>query len=170
MKWLLCVGMIALCGGVGFQAGNVLTNRRKGISSLVFALDILRGEIAYSMTPLRRAFQKIARVTPGQVGMFFASCAQEMEGNCRRMEDIWKQELKTLEKQLPLGGEEMDSLLHLGAVLGRNDQENQQKALDAARAQLQQLLDEARQKEREEIRLYRSLGVMAGIFLVILLW
>ncbi|MGI6030436.1 MAG: stage III sporulation protein AB [Eubacteriales bacterium] len=170
MKWLLGIGLVALCGGIGVQAGGVLHRRRKGIHTLVFALDLLNGEIAYSMTPLRRAFYKIAAVTEGPVQDFFTVCARRMEAHDQRLTDIWREELQPLRESLPLGREEVDSLLELGAVLGKNDQENQKLALDRARMQLQSLLEEARQKEREGVRLYRSLGVAAGVFLALLLW
>lgn len=81
--------------------------------------------------------------------------------------DAWKQ--AALESGSTLGKEEAELLAGLGDVLGRADLDSQLAAIACARDLLQVKLEEARTAEHTYGKLYRTLGVLSGVAVVIVL-
>lgn len=169
MRWIISGVLVVVCTAIGIQTGNIYTARRKLISQLLYALAVLDGEIAYSMTPLKRAFIHICETGKGAVARMFGNCAQQMGTGSRPFRELWMEQVEQLHSHAPLMEEEMEVLMELGNCLGRNDQENQQKALEQARARLLQLETEAREAEKKYTVLHRSLGLIGGLFLAVML-
>lgn len=169
MRWIIGGVLVVVCTAIGIQTGNIYTARRKLISQLLYALAVLDGEIAYSMTPLKRAFGHICETCSGPTAQLFGACAEEMGTGKQPFRELWTQQVEQLQRRAPLMEEEAEILLELGNNLGRNDQENQQKALEQARMHLLQLEGEAREAEKKYTVLHRSLGLIGGLFLAVML-
>ena len=70
---------------------------------------------------------------------------------------------------MELSGEDLETVAALGQVLGRYDGEGQREALCLARSRLSHLLEEAERDRDSRGRLYRTLGLTAGSFGILLL-
>ena len=87
-----------------------------------------------------------------------------------RLSEIWEKKSEYLRKSTALSGEELGEINRFGAGLGELDVKVQERAIlrydDELTVALNGVTGELEKKER----LYRSLGVLAGCFIIIVLW
>jgi stage III sporulation protein AB len=85
----------------------------------------------------------------------------------RSFPESWRQAVRESAKSL--GDEESEILAALADVLGCADLESQLAAIAYTRELLQEKLEQARTKEKTYGKLYRTLGVLAGLAIVIVI-
>ena len=137
----------------------------------------LKGEILYGHTALNEALDRVGQrclQAEGERGLrklplFFLSVAgridrQEGEAFCQ----IWREEMEAL-KISPLTEEDKKALKNLGDHLGYLDLTMQERNLLLYLEQLEGNIREADAGIGTRQKLYQTLGVAGGIFLVILL-
>ena len=90
-----------------------------------------------------------------------------MEESGGEFGSLWEEELMGYLADSLLR-EEAELLFYLGRQLGNLDLEAQQKALNRFLEQWQEHIRELRSRQESRTRLYRCLGVSAGVFLAIL--
>lgn len=91
---------------------------------------------------------------------------------CRRGDPFplaWAKSIDA-EKNMTMTPADMENLEILGETLGSTGLEGQIDQLALIRDRLQSQLEDAKEQYQTSGRLYRSLGVLGGIALVILLW
>jgi stage III sporulation protein AB len=169
MILLLYGGIVLGCGLVGWNAGEFYSRRRKTLEQMLLALELLEGEIVFSLTPIGRALSKVGGEMEGPVGLFFRYCAQELDKGGVRLADCWKKNLCWLQKDGPLLPQDVEPFGALGGQLGRDDETGQRSHLLAARQRLDHQLQGAREAEKKYKGMYRNLGLIAGLFLAVLL-
>ena len=106
------------------------------------------------------------------MGDFFESVSRRIlkqEGESLR--EIWSGELEKTEKkrEMALAREDLAQLKELGNHLGYLDVDMQERMLLLYLEQADLTISDLREHKREKCRLYTSMGVMGGIFLVIIM-
>ena len=107
-------------------------------------------------------------LTEGKVKELYILCSNGMRNQKRRQfSQLWSQALDAV--CLCLAEEETTVLSELGTVLGRYDCASQCEALRNTRERLNQSLSQAKENRARMGKVYSTLGVTAGAFLVIVL-
>ena len=144
---------LLLCGStfLGFVAAHRLSDRVKTIEQMIVAVQVMRRELAFSLTSIPNLLALLEEQACGPLKAFFHRCRSAV-GNLEHtsMKELWHRSLQ--ETELPAGQEERDIFARLGEVLGRYDSEGQEEFLLYAAEELE------------------VLGVTAGGFLVVLLF
>ena len=73
-------------------------------------------------------------------------------------------------KEFCLNKEEFTDLMHFGSQLGEMDVEVQRRAIGRYEEELLRSLGKAEEEVERKERLYRSVSVLAGCFIIILIW
>ncbi|MBO8163145.1 MAG: stage III sporulation protein AB [Brevibacillus sp.] len=155
----------------GWHIGKSYANRSAQLRALLLALQMLETEIVYGSTPLHRAFVKIGHRVAPEVGRIFLAASEQLvrhEGQTTQV--CWQTAIEQHWADTALCKQEQDVLLHLGYVLGSSDREDQQKHLKLAVTHLRTLEEEARLEQYKYEKMYRTLGVLGGLLLVILMF
>jgi stage III sporulation protein AB len=156
---------------VGWQIGKYYAFRPVQLRTLLVALQMLETEIVYGLTPLHRAFVKTGHRIQKEVGQIFLTTAELLiteeavtaaEGLNKAIEKHWP--------QTALRKEEKQVLMSLGEVLGSSDRHDQQKHLRLAITHLRGLEEEARVEQAKYEKMYKSLGFLGGLLVVILMF
>ncbi|WP_310604022.1 stage III sporulation protein AB [Anaerosporobacter sp.] len=156
------------CMGVYFSV--ILKERIKDLKELNKLIVILRGEIRYASTPLPEAVGSLAERTDGEYRRFLHAVAQELDKlEGRTFSDIWHGCVESELVDTSLSKKDKLLLSRLGENLGYLDKEMQLNTIDLYITQIQGELDDAVDCVKEKVRLYNMLGVMAGIFITIVL-
>lgn len=156
--------------GIGVSFSMDLKKRCEELRILKRMAAMLRGEIRYAKTPLPEAFVRIAQRLPEPFRGFLEEVAGELEqADGTGLGEIWNRKICQCLGQTRLTGADRERLKTLGEVLGYLDREMQLAAIDLYLEQLDGGIAEALEDRGSKERLYRSLGVAGGIFLVILL-
>lgn len=163
---------LILCSStsIGFLLSNNLKDRIEELEVIKKLLLLLRGEIKYNHSTLSEAFRVIARRLKPPYGTLLLTVSEEMDSMCgQTLAQIWGH---CIEKELgesALKREDKEKLTALGGQLGYLDMEMQLGTIELYLEQIQEEIKNARESQKRNGRLYRAMGVMAGIFLAILM-
>lgn len=174
MLWLKVIGcllVISSSTAIGFFFSNEMKYRLDNLRELKKLIVLLRGDIRFANTPLPEAISAIARRNPGIYKTFFhntASKLQELSGIT--FTDIWKEAVEIDLKDTSLSKKDKQNLIGFGENLGYLDKDMQLNTLELYISNLDEEITEISQKVKEKSYLYNSLGIMAGIFISILMF
>ena len=167
--------MIKMCGiimlisgtaGLGFFASRKLGMRTKTLQSLLECLEMIEWELETNMPPTKQLFREVSVRVSAPASLFIIECMSKMESDEYSLSEMWNQ---AAEEQLTaLKPEDLEVLLPVGAVLGRYDADSQRNAITAAHNRLDMHWKDSIAEKKRLGRLYNTLGVMVGIFLVII--
>lgn len=174
LKWMGSLLVMLGAGGFGIWSALQWRERLRLLEKLRQMIYFLKGEITYSHAPLAEGLERVGKRENGPLGRLFTSAAQ---GICRQegesFQEIWRREVEALSSpqvRLPLTREDVKQLTGLGEHLGYLDVDMQERTLKLYLEQLDLSIGYLRENQREKCRLYTSLGIMGGIFLVIMMY
>lgn len=169
MKWIGALLLIGTTTWIGFEWSQKLNNRPKHIRQLKNALQILEAEILYSQLPLQEAFITIAKQIPQPIKSFFQALGTGMEEKNPDLFSLWKKQVDLLITESCLSDNEQEILMQFGRTLGQHNFEQQQKHIQLTVSHLDRELEEARDNQMRYGKMAKSLGVLCGLFIVLLL-
>lgn len=171
IKIVTSIVIITSSSIIGFLYSRKYYNRVESLIYLQNCIQLLETEVLYLATPLPDALENVYRKGNKKVSYIF-----------KQVKDYWLTERETgfficFEKTLnqsmdkiSLTDQDVEILLSLGKVLGVTNRHDQEKYFKTTLEQLKLQQREAElNKERNE-KMYRSLGVLAGLTIVIILF
>lgn len=165
-----CILIILSSTLMGFYCSSELKSRINDMRELRKLIVLLRGDIRYGSTPLPEAISAIARRHEGNFKGFFTTVSVRLnERSGDTFSQIWKD---AAEKELittSLSKKDKNHLIQLGENLGYLDKEMQLNTLDLFLNQMEEEIQEVTKTAKEKAYLYNTLGIMAGIFVSIIL-
>lgn len=170
LKFTGAVLILISAAGIGVSCSQDLKRRCMELRILKQMVYMLRGEIKYTKTPLPEAFAHIAPRLPEPFCSFLRQTEEKMgDLDGRSFPELWQEQIKTQLSGTHLKKEDKDQLAGLGDVLGYLDLEMQLSSIALYLEQLELGIQKAQEELAAKQKLYQSLGVAGGIFLVILL-
>lgn len=172
MLKILGAGMtIAGCSAMGFHVCSNMRKRIRILQELRRMAIMLASEITYANSTLEEAFGHLEKRLRTPVGTFFGHVRQKMEeGEHGVLSDVFQTQIRCDLAKSGLLKSDLENLQTLGGQLGYLDVEMQKKMLEYYLEQVNDACIQAQQEYREKERLFRCLGISAGVFLVILLY
>ena len=164
----------AVCVYIGFRQAGLLHRRVRTLHAFIGMTGQIRQEIRH-LTALPELISRLKRDRPDSDRG--ASDREVMERFLGRIEEEWKKEdylgfsraWRTALAPLELTEEDKLVLAEVGNALGRFDAETQVAALDRTLSALERQQEAARSLEQKNAKLYRTLGLTAGVMAVILI-
>lgn len=170
VKVVGCILIIFSSTLMGFYCSSELRSRINDLKELRKIIMLLRGDIRYGNTPLPEAINAIARRHNGNFKVFLIKVSERLsERSGNTFSQIWAE---AVEKELcttSMNKRDKSQLIQFGDHLGYLDKEMQLNTLDMFLAQLDDEIQELSKTAKEKTYLYNSLGIMAGIFISIIL-
>lgn len=167
------IGILLVAGcsaAIGLSFAGELTERVCRLVELKRILLYFRGELQCYHGSLEEIFLHLQEHTTGNFQCFFRSLSEDLQKKDGiPFWDLWKQHIEEPECFGRWWEEDQEILKKLGEGLGYLDLQMQQESIGHALACLEENLETARALQKEKGRLYRMLGGLAGIFLIILL-
>ncbi|HLS36430.1 MAG TPA: stage III sporulation protein SpoIIIAB [Bacillota bacterium] len=169
MKWLGAIILIIITTFIGLEYSTRLKSRPKHIHQIKNALLILEAEILYSQTKIKDAFETISKQIPNPTKELFYASAKDLSTNKLHLFEIWENNVQRYIERSALTEKEKEILLQFGKTLGQYDMTQQQKQLAVTNNHLHRLLQEAETHRDQYANIAKSLGVLSGVFIVLLL-
>lgn len=169
-KIIGCILVIASSTGMGLYISSEVRGRVEDLRELKKLIVLLRGDIRFAKTPLPEAVNSIARRHEGVYKGFFTKVYEGLDNlSGVSFTQIW---MEAVEKELintSLGKKDKMYLLQFGENLGYLDKEMQMNTMDLYITQLEDEIGELSKAVKEKTYLYSSLGLMAGVFISIVM-
>ncbi|SDD43870.1 stage III sporulation protein AB [Paenibacillus sp. UNCCL117] len=169
---LLGAGMILLAGTLlGMYQASQLAKRPRQIGDVIRLLQRLETEIVYGFTPLPAALRTTGQSSSTEAGALFVRTGEQLASSGGRpVQLIWQETVTSLWKDLSMKQGEKEVLLQFGATLGLTDRDDQVKHVRLAINQLQSEEEGARDEQRRYERMWKSLGLLVGALIVVLMY
>lgn len=154
----------------GFYFAFRLKERCRQLRELLRILQVLETEIYYGSTPLASAFKQMGKQGEGAVARLFTRCAHYLEHTDGwTTYACWKRAIEDVKPRLALKEGDLEWLYHLGKVIGGSDRQDQHKHIRLIMTHLTQAEKEAEEEQAKQEKMYKTLGVLAGLLIVILM-
>ena len=170
IKLLGSLMVLLASAGIGFWAGEKKKERRNQLKELMLHMKVLYGEIEYGRTALPEVLGIVASRNQGDITGFFETMATEltkMQGES--FHTIWNRCMKTELAATSLQKKDRILLEGLGENLGFLDQKMQLTTITHYMMSLEDAIEEAEKEVKEKVKLYNLLGVLGGVFIMIVM-
>lgn len=155
---------------IGYIYGKTFSARLENLIYLEQCIKILETEVVYGAIPLPEALNNVFNKGKSRVSYIFEEIRNDLLFNKR--EGVYHSFLSVERKlydNLHLKKEDVEIFLALGRVLGTSDRIDQQKNFILILNQITAQILDAKVERNKNEKLYRSLGVITGIGIIILL-
>lgn len=176
MIWLKIIGAVCVTGATTLYARGMvgeLTMRINALKALRQCFLSLKGELRYGVETLPSAFMHVGEhcsVGDEKIRDFFWNVGRRLGSEeAPSLKEVWEEEAKLLAAGVNLDGKECDSLVRISDSLGYLDITQQVNNIDLYLEYIEADIAALTEKYADNCRMYMSLGVMAGLFLTIIL-
>ena len=170
MKWLGAILIVGAWGSSGWIYAERFSQKIKELESWRQALHWCEMEINYNLLPLAEVLELIAERLNNKVGDMFKACAYGITNEHLSAQQSWQKALAVYLSDSPIGKENGLLLLRFGKSLGNSDLSQQNNNIHYACANLDQALLKAVQEKEAMAKIYRYLGIFAGLAAVLILY
>lgn len=162
--------IILSCTGIGYIMGTRFNMRVRELRLLKIALQMLETEIVYSNTPLPQAFESVQRKSPNPIRELFRDVKCNLEKKTYgSVGEAFCQSIDDTKDRMCLSKEDIETLKSFGNSIGNSDVEGQIKNFKMIIKQLDNQEVKAEESKEKNEKMYKSLGFLGGLAIVILL-
>ena len=169
VKLFGAVLIVAVTTFFGFSYAKSYSERPRQLRLLKAALQSLEAEIMYGHTPLSEAARRLVKQMPKPLNWIFHSFSERLESGEQTVREAWMESLQEHWKVTALKQAEYEILQQFGETLGQHDRTSQQKHIRLCITHLEREEGEAKALQLQYEKMIKSLGVLAGLLIVILL-
>lgn len=162
--------VVGSCSLMGFYISNEAKMRIQQLLEFKKYMILLQGDIRYASTPLPEAVHRLALRAEGVFREFFGELSERlMEYRGETFSDIWNELVKEYLKLTSLQAKDISAIQSLGDTIGYLDKELQMNTFELFLSQLEQEIRSQQDTIAQKTKMYNCMGVMAGVFITILL-
>lgn len=170
--------MIKLAGAIlvlvsAYAIGSLFAlqvkEQEKWLKDIKTTLFLLMGELEYRQVPLPEALAIIGKRHGGRLTFFFQTLSGELvkkEGFS--LQQLWKKTAVSALKDCPLNAEQKEEFGELGLFFMESDKETRRRTMEFYLNRLEEDIVRLRENGADKAYLCRTLGMLGGIFLLIL--
>lgn len=151
---------------IGHTIANGYSNRVKDLQEIQNALSMLITKMRYTYETIPDIFSEIAKTTKENISELFKKAIDNMNNNMNAGQ-AWKDSI--LNGKTAFTDEDKTILVNMEKLLGKTDLEGQLGQIEATKNMLEVQLKKAEQEKLKNEKLYKTLGNVIGITIVILL-
>ena len=167
IRWIGAILVVIGCTGVGCGMALYYKRQLASLRQLLKAMDFMRCELMYRMTPLPELCGKVSAFATGSIRNVFCKLKEELESQISPDASGCMTSALAQSKDLP--GKTLEILSDLGKSLGEFDLDGQVSGIDSAILACKKELEEMESDRVQRLRSYQTLGLCAGAALAILL-
>lgn len=170
LKIILNISIILGCSIMGFLYGAIYGKRLCNLNNLIHCIRGLETEVLISQTPLPDALEKVSKAGKGEIASVFQIIKDDLVWNKRQ--EVYHSFLaveSNLREKYFLKNEDIDAVLTFSKVLGKTNRDDQKKNFTIVLNELEQLAVDANYEKQKNEKLYRTLGLLIGLTITIIL-
>lgn len=165
-----CILIVAAGTGMGFSKSLRLSERIRTLEMLLRMVVCLKGEISCKNASLPDAFYGAAGRINGKYRGFLINAADRMKaGTGETLSQICRECAQDSLKKSCLTPGEKDAFFSVGEYLGYLDREMQLRQLSLYEKNLEEEIAGLKKEAAGKKKMYRSLGILGGLLLAVLL-
>lgn len=169
MEWVGMFLVFIASSGIGLLYSSMYNKRVDDLIEFKKSLVLMRNEIKFSRTPLIEAFESVARKLKSNVSEFYIAIIELLKQNVNQtMEQLDDLSIKKLLANTYFNEKDKLSIIHFIKSLGLMDKETQLNHINLQIEELKVTIDQAQNDAKKNSKLYRTLGVLVGIMVIVI--
>ena len=132
-------------------------------------VNILQNKIKFTHKPLGEIFEEMSEIDKkSKVSKIFTKCTQELEKE--NVQDAWNEAVDEERFLLNFNNEDINLIKSFGSMLGKTDVDGQMSEINQFVSLLNGQIVTAEEEKNKNSKMYKSLGTIVGLGIVILLF
>ncbi len=164
------VVLICATSLIGFALAADCSKRPRTLRELQALLQMFENEISYLSNLLSEAFLRIYDNSNLDAAILFKTAASNLETSGVTADEAWEKSVEENGSKLSLNKEDKSILVTFGKMLGNSDLEGQLNNIKLVTSQLKLQEIKSEEMKRKNEKMYRSLGVLSGLAVTIILF
>lgn len=161
--------IICLVFLISFFIGNILSKRYilrvKELKDFRNALNIIESKIKFTYEPLPEIFMQTSKLLSENISKIFVNTSKYMKKI--NTEEAWNKGIE--EANTYLNKEDIENIKGFGKMLGKTDKDGQVSHIELTKTFLEMQIEKARKEEEKNAKMYKTLGILVGFVIVIIL-
>jgi len=150
---------------IGILLSKKYSNRVRELQEFKNALNIFKTKIRFTGEPIPEIFKEISDNINSNIGSVFRIASTQMK--LVTAGEAWNIALDT--NLLNIDDEDKNILKNLSKLLGKTDLEGQISQIELTSSFLDEQISKAEREKNRSEKMYRSLGIILGITIVLIL-
>lgn len=167
IKYILIFFAFSIFVVLGNLYSKKYSNRLAELEKMKNILNIFKSKIKFTCTPLQDIFEQIYQENKDDIGEIF-KCANQYMNN-HNASEAWEKAIEEKKNQTNFTTDDINVLKTLGKMLGNTDVEGQVSQIELTEEFLIKEIKEAEEEKRKNTKLYKTLGVTAGLAVAVIL-
>lgn len=165
IKYALLLLIFLISTTIGNLKSKKYYKRVEELIEMKNALNIFKTKIKFTYEPIPVIFEEIGMSLNGNIAELFCTAHKKM--NEMSAGQAWEKTVDTL--QTNMNGEDINVLKKLGKLLGKTDLDGQISEIDLNSTFLDTQIKKAEEERKKNEKLYKTLGLVMGLTIVIIL-
>lgn len=166
IKYILLTCIFGMSTGIGIMIAKNYENRVNVLREFKNILNIMKVKMKFTYEPLSEIFSQIAKDNKTNIERIFGQMANQIT-YCQTR-DVWMDCIQN--SDIGLKQEDKDILKQLGKLLGQTDVEGQISEICLIQNFLDIQIEKAEDEKKKNQKMYKTLGIIAGLVFVIILF
>ena len=166
LKYILLLIIFGLSTSIGMAIAKAYGNRVDELKEFKNILNIMKTKIKFTYEPLGEIFKQIAKDNDTEIEKIFGQMANQI--TYYQAKDVWENCIQ--DADISIKQEDKDILKKLGKLLGQTDIEGQISEIEVIENFLDMQIENAEDERKKNQKMYKTLGIVAGLVFVIILF
>ena len=168
-RYLLLILILSGSTSIGFLLSKRYTDRVKELNTISSLINILQNKIKFTHMPLTEILEELSNInTNSKISDLFYKISQKIK--TKTTKEAWDESIEEEKIYLNLKNEDINLIKSLGSALGKTGIEGQMSEINQFNTMLQTQIQKAEQERTKNEKMYKSLGTIVGLAIVILLF
>ena len=170
MKLVGAIFVMIASSGIGFLYASEVKKRKYELEELCNLLKMLLGDIRYMRSTLYESVKNAMRRHQGSYAEFLSNVSELLSDSPGiAFEDIWKQAVISGLRNGSLNTDDKQKIIRFGERISSAERETVIACFEQYIEEIGTEVKDVHNIVASKVKLYRSMGVLTGIFIVILL-
>jgi len=165
IKWTILFIIVIISFLIGEKISKKYTNRLKELQEIKNALNIFKTKVRFTYEPIPEIFNQMSLTLLPNIANIFKKASDLMA--TKTAGDAW---LEAIDKSdTNLIKEDIDIIKNLNKLLGKTDIEGQISEIELTTTFIDKQIENARDEQLKNVKMYKTLGLVVGLVIVIIL-
>ncbi len=165
LKYIDLILIVVVSSYIGISKSKKFSKRVLELKNLKNSLNIFKTKIEFTYEPIREIFLEISKIVyDDKENIFKIFCDNK---NVENITVSWNESVQSLNSNLSFEDKEIISML--GKMLGKTDKSGQISEIELVSNFLDKQINDAEEMKTKNEKLYKTLGVLGGLTIAIIL-
>lgn len=162
IKYISLIGIIAISSYIGIYKSKEYEDRVKQLSKFQSALVMFKSKLEFTYEPIKNIFGDISKVIYNKKDNIFEKVISSEK-------DIYISWKEAIQEETNFTKEDKEIIKMIGKLLGKTDLEGQVNEINLGLSLVEKQIKLAEEEKRKNFKLYRTMGIVCGIGICIIL-